>query len=240
MARTASAEKIRDRFTDDVGRLKSFFHRTSAALRGTESEQADVSRLSLAVFTSAAVSFESFWSDLFIALVNRKPAVYQAHLVIKARRQIDEHVSGTLRPLVSVGTPSRLTVQDVSAFLDAQGRNVTFPSASALSRRAGQWLDPSFAAPIRTLANTEGEMYEAVRELRNYVAHRSPESRNRFNDATAKLSPGPYAPLHRGDQTTRNAGSYLKAYMDTPTGKTRRVMVYTDWMKRSAAGLTVT
>lgn len=239
MPRTASAANIRDRFSDDLSQLESFFNRASAALAGRPNEQSDVSQLSLSVFTSAAVAFETFWSDLFVALVNRRPQKFQAYLVQKTERQIAEHIDEPLRTLVAISPPARLTVGEASAFLDAQGRNVTFPDAKALSDKAKKWLDPTFASPIRRLANTEGEMYEAVRALRNYAAHRSGDSRAIFNAATAKLDPGPYVALHRGTRTTRDAGAYLKAYVDTPAGSVRRVIVYTGWMRTAATGLTV-
>ncbi|MEM1116806.1 MAG: hypothetical protein AAGJ11_09895 [Bacteroidota bacterium] len=233
----ASARGVRDGFVGDLEQLESFFHRTSAALRGTRHEKSDVSRLAVSVLTSAAVAFESFWSDLFIAYVNRRPAVYERYVTDRVFQSVRSKFGGAVADRVLVRSNPHLRLDEVERRLDPDGQNLTFATAAALSLRAREWLDEVHSEPITAMDAADHALYNAVKAVRNYAAHQSTRARESMNEvlSSADLEDA----LRRGQKHVIRLGPYLKAYVAHGNVHRRRVLIYMRRMQQVAERMDV-
>lgn len=136
---------------------------------------------------AAAVTWEGFVSDMFIALINRDATRFKQHLkdafeahlntVSKQRRVFDA--------FGSLDFPQHLRKADVQAFADNVGNNITFPNFAELEQKVSIWLVPAHASKFNGLTVQQKAVINAVVALRNHIAHRSQRSLDAMNDTLA-------------------------------------------------------
>ncbi|MCE8421760.1 hypothetical protein LZ190_24440, partial [Rhodovulum sulfidophilum] len=113
---------------------------------------------------SAAVAWEGFVSDMFIAYINRDPARFKQHL----QASFDEHLKTADKPkriFEAFGTlvfPLHLKKADVQALADSVGNNITFSSFEKLEDKAGSWLVAAHAAKFSGLTNAQKAVIDGV------------------------------------------------------------------------------
>jgi hypothetical protein len=206
--RKISPESVRDDFRQQLADLTAF-HNAGFSAFATEANQSTLTEHSL---LAAAVTWEGFVSDMFVAYINRDATRFKAHL----RASFETHLATAATPkrvFENFGTitfPSHLTKADVQALADNVGNNITFPNFSELEQRARTWLTPAHEARFTGLSAQQKAVVDAVIALRNHVAHRSQRSLDAMNEALAKGALHPTG-IKRLDNRFHNVGAWLKA-----------------------------
>jgi hypothetical protein len=165
---------------------------------------------------AAAVAWEGFVSDMFIAYINGDATRFKQHL----QASFDAHMHSASTPkrvfdaYGSLTFPTHLNKADVLALADSVGNNITFPNFDQLEERANGWLVPGHASKFSGLAAQQKAVVNALVSLRNHIAHRSQRSLDAMNDALAQGALHPTG-IRRLNNRFHNVGAWLKA---TPVG----------------------
>ncbi|TLD71496.1 hypothetical protein FEM03_08205 [Phragmitibacter flavus] len=203
--RTLSPTSIRDDFLAALVDVETTFQAAESA--GINA--AGMKLITEFSFLSAAILFEGYISDLFVAYINRDSSVFSAHLVGKmVIETIDPHAKRA-KSLATISIHQRLTAADIRSVLDSRDYNITFPTVAEMKTGAGQWLAPSFKAYFVNLTASHAAILSATKTMRNFLAHRSGASKNEMQTALA-ASDLP-ASLRRGQHTIRDVGSFLRS-----------------------------
>lgn len=211
--RKISPDDVRDDFRQQLTAL-TLFHNNGFNAFPSETDQSTLTEHSL---LAAAVTWEGFVSDMFIAYINRDATRFKQHL----RDSFDTCLNASSTPkrvFEAFGTlkfPSHLKKADVLALANSMGNNITFPNFAQLEEKAATWLVDAHAAKFSGLTTPQKEVINSVIALRNHIAHRSQRSLDAMNDALARGA------LHttgikRLDNRFHNVGAWLKA---TPVGR---------------------
>lgn len=211
--RKISPAGIRDTFLAQLASLGGF-HRRGLEVFAAESDHSTLTEHSL---LAAAVAWEGFVSDIFIAYINRDATRFKQHL----KDSLESHVRIAATPSRVYGAygglifPAHLKKADVHALANGLGNNITFPNFFELEGKAGTWLTPAHAARFMGLTNAQKAVVNAVIALRNHIAHKSQRSLDAMNDA---LDQGALHPtgIRRGPNRFHQVGAWLKA---TPPGQ---------------------
>lgn len=211
--RKISPASVRDDYLAQLGNLRTFHSRGFAAFTA----RADQSTLTEHSLLAAAVTWEGFVSDMFIAYINRDATRFKQHL----KDSLENHVRTAATPqrvyaaYGALNFPAHLGKADVHALANGLGNNITFSNFGELENRAGTWLVTAYAARFTGLTNAQKAMVNAVVALRNHIAHRSQRSLDAMNDA---LDQGALHPtgIRRGTNRFHQVGAWLKA---TPPGQ---------------------
>lgn len=123
-------------------------------------------------FLRAAVGWETFLSDSFVAAINRAPIPFVAAI----RKQLEAQAPSTWVPIVTFCFGEHPTVEQVVNALDARGRNVTFRDAADLRLRAASDLDAPYRGVVASLQSRYLRVIDAVKSIRDCLAHRSSAS----------------------------------------------------------------
>lgn len=212
--RKIAPKDIRDDFKTQLLDLKNFYLAGVAGLP-SDSDQSTLTEHSL---LAAAVAWEGFISDLFVAYINVDAARFKVHL----EDSFNEHIKTQEKPnrvfqkFGRLALPPHLSKADVQSLANASGNNITFPNFAELKKRAAIWLVEAHADRFRSLSASQTALIDAVIALRNHVAHRSQRSLDAMNDALA-VGALHTTGIKRKDNRFHNVGAWLKA---TPVGRT--------------------
>jgi len=149
-----------------------------------------------------AVAFEVFRSDWHVAAINRDSARFAAFEERRIRASINEKFPATGMH-VRIEVPTHLTLRQVRAMIDADGRNVTFSSPERWIDRVTTHLNGAYRAAVLDLAPADLLVVNAVVKIRDCVAHQSPSSSNEMNAALEALADSEFA---RGQKRLRPSG----------------------------------
>lgn len=206
--RKISPDGVRSDFDAQLTAVENFYQAGKQAFSSDRDQSTFVEHSLLA----AAVIWEGFLSDMFIAYVNRDPARFKQHL----EASFNQHLSSSKKPkrvFDQFGTlrfPDHLTKAQVIELADGDGNNVTFSKYQDIEDRADKWLTVPNAQKFRNRSAPEKATINALIALRNQIAHRSQRSLDAMNDAL--LSGALYQTgLQRGQNKFHNVGAYLKA-----------------------------
>lgn len=206
--RKISPNDIRDDFKAQLADLKNFY---SVGMVGfpKESDQSTLTEHSL---LAAAVAWEGFISDLFIAYINVDASRFKMHL----EHAFNEHIktqdksNRVFQKFGQLQFPVHLNKADVQSLANSTGNNITFPNFSELEKKASIWLVKDHADKFCNLSKPQKAIIDAVIALRNHVAHRSQRSLDAMNDALgvgALHTTG----IKRSNNKFHNVGAWLKA-----------------------------
>lgn len=218
-------ESVLESFESEIDTLVGFLQRVSNALRGTPSEKADLSRLSESVFISAAVAFEGFFSDLFLAYVNKDSRPFLTSKENEITKAIKEQFGDWYSSKYKIGIVKHLNIKELYPLLDPKGWNITFQNCRGMVSRAKKLLDPQYTAKYRMLSAKERKFCDAVKFIRNHLAHKSDASLSAMNESLFSLEcsiPG----LGRAGNKTTDVGVFLKTKIDGES----RLSVYLEQM----------
>lgn len=211
--RKISPTDVRDDFRQQLSNL-TFFHNTGFTAFVSEADQSTLTEHSL---LAAAVAWEGFVSDMFIAYINRDATVFKHYL----KTSFESHIKTAATPkrvfdaFGSLTLPSHLKKSDVLNLANSIGNNITFPNFEELEQKASTWLIADHAAKFSGLTLQQKAVINSVIALRNHVAHRSQRSLDAMNEVLAR------GVLHntgirRLENRFHNVGAWLKA---TPVGQ---------------------
>ena len=211
--RKISPDDVRDDFRRQLSDMTSFHNKGFTAF-ASESDQSTLTEHSL---LAAAVSWESFVSDMFIAYINRDATRFKTQL----RSSFDTHIKTAATPkrvfdaFGSLTFPNHLKKADVQALANSVGNNITFPNFDELEQRADSWLVPAHAAKFSGLSGQQKAVVNSVIALRNHIAHRSQRSLDAMNEVLGRGVLHPTG-IRRLDNRFHNVGAWLKS---TPVGR---------------------
>lgn len=152
------------------------------------------------------VLWEVFISDLVVAYVHMNPKPCLESHKDRFRQSVGEKFAG-ISKWVSFDAPTGVTLAQAEKLLDPKGWNVTAGSAQKLSDLANRHLSAANARRFSLQAD-DRDFVDYLVSLRNYLSHRSPDSRTIFLDSVRTLKAGGANDPLKGQ--VRNVGSYLK------------------------------
>jgi hypothetical protein len=211
--RKVSPAGVRDDFLEQLADLKDFYRAGVAAL----TSDTDRSTLTEQTLLAAAVVWEGFVSDMFVAFINRDASRFKDHLTAS----FSEHLKAAPKPqrvfddFGQLSFPRHLSKAQVQALADGVGNNIAFPSFGDLEQRAKTWLVAKHAAKFSSLTAQQKAVIDSVIALRNHIAHRSQRSLDAMNDTLAQGALHPTG-IRRTGNRFHNVGAWLKA---TPPGR---------------------
>lgn len=206
--RKISPQDVRDDFSAQLDELTRFYQTGLSALPNDK----DQSTLTEHSLLAAAVAWEGFVSDLFIAYINGDASRFKQHL----QDAFNTHVKAQDKPnrvfqkFGRLHFPKHLTKADVQSLANSTGNNITFPNFAELESRAAVWLVKVHADKFKNLSNSQKALVNAVIGLRNHVAHRSQRSLDAMNLLLAHGALVPIGIQRKGNKF-HNVGAWLKA-----------------------------
>lgn len=206
--RKINPTSVRDDFRSQLTGLTTF-HNTGLAAFTSDTDKSTLTESSL---LAAAVAWEGFVSDMFIAYINGDATRFKLHL----KDSFDTHLKESSTPKKvfekygSITFPKHLTKADVLELADSLGNNITFSNFALLEKKAGTWLIATHASKFKSISVQRKAVVNSIIALRNHIAHRSDRSLNAMNDSLNK-SALTTTGLKRGDNKFRNVGAWLKA-----------------------------
>lgn len=223
-----------DDFKLQLDDLSSYFDRVAAVLAGTKTEQSDLSLLAEQTFVSAAVAFESFLSDLFVAFINRDSSKLQSEYEFRIKDSVKSKFAQWHADQLKFSTVKHLSVDKIIEIMDKDGRNITFPAAVKMKAETSAWLHKDYADLFKNLTAKDEAVVDCMKAVRDFIAHRSDSAKNKMNDELKKIgNTFPNENLGRGLQKVHYIGSFLKAEFQAK----RRVKLYWERLKDIAEAL---
>ncbi|WP_416242999.1 HEPN domain-containing protein [Azospira sp. APE16] len=213
--RKISPDDVRDDFRQQLADLNRF-HTAGCIAFASETDQSTLTEHSL---LAAAVTWEGFVSDMFIAYINRDASRFKQHLANSFNVYIDAS-STPKRVFEAFGSlrfPTHLNKADVLALANSMGNNITFPNFGQLEEKACSWLVAAHAAKFTALTVQQKAIINSLIALRNHIAHRSQRSLDAMNDTLAQGSLFPTG-IKRLENRFHNVGAWLKSI---PVGHNR-------------------
>ncbi len=225
---------VRKQFVADTDTTLAYFDRVATALQGTKGAQADMSMLTMNNFLMLFIGFERFLSDLLLAYLNRDFTTYQQNLSSRVVKLVSSKLGPQAAGMVTIAKRKHVAVAELQRIVDPNGWNLTFATVDKLKATATEWLAPTAAARISTIATPEARLIESARAIRDLIGHQSAGARARVNDLLRDIEKGSHNKyLGRGKKNIQAIGPYLKASV---SGR-RRLHRYGDGLKNIAAHL---
>ncbi len=179
-----------------------------------QGERTLLRRSTVDAFLQAAVAWERFKSDWYIACVNRDSSALGATLEDKLRQVAAGR--GLPERYVSLTLPTHPTLSGVGELLDPQGANLGLGQYDRWKRRAGEELSPRYLTALASWSPADRAVHDAVSAIRNCIVHQSTKSVGEMNKALAK-APLPASLRRSGNAVSaRGVGAYLTAQTDPP------------------------
>ncbi|MCU1033270.1 hypothetical protein JAK64_05835 [Stenotrophomonas maltophilia] len=213
-------------FIEQLDAIKGFFDTTCTKLDNST----DQSTLAEHMLMAAAVAWEGFISDLFIALMNRDSSQLARHL----ENSFNELLRDSGKPLAAfkrfgkLEFPKHLKKIDVQSLANPSGNNITFSNYDRLETGAATFLCADDAKKFKSIKPSEKAVIDSLLAVRNQIAHRSERSSTAMHAALANgalHSTG----LKRGERRPSNVGAWLKA--KPSPAKDRRLFIFIETLK---------
>jgi hypothetical protein len=184
---------------------------------------------------AAAVLWEGYLSDLFVAYVNVDMTRFADRLLELVELSVGKSAHPELLAFagqaVKCGhikkhfTKKQLSLEELREVLDARGWNLTFDSIADLKKHAGLLLEEPHCGYFTTLAAPQAAMILAWRALRNFLAHRSPAAKGDMHSALR--NPDLPSQLKIGERSVDDVGYHLtKALVGVPAARKTRLLYY--------------
>lgn len=204
--RKINPDSIRADFNTEIIKLSNFY----ILVINNLSQENDKALLAENIMISAAVLWESFINDIFIAYINRDSSQFIVHLENAYKDKNTQKQKEISSRFVRLNFPKHITVNDISSLLDSSGNNITFPNYKEIIKGANTYLAALNAEKISTLQMKRQAIVDLWISIRNHIAHRSKKSQDAMNKA---MSAGALhdTGLKRGKNLIKDVGVYLKS-----------------------------
>jgi hypothetical protein len=206
--RKISPQDVRDDFCAQLDELIRFYQ-TGLSVLPNDKDQSTLTEHSL---LAAAVAWEGFVSDLFIAYINGDASRFKQHLqdAFNTHVKAQDKLNRVFQKFGKLHFPKHLTKADVQSLANSTGNYITFRNFAELENRAAVWLVKAHADRFKNLSNSQKALVNAVIGLRNHVAHRSQRSLDAMNSLLAEGALFPIGIQRKGNRF-HNVGAWLKA-----------------------------
>lgn len=206
--RKISPKDVRDDFIAQLAELTRFYQ-VGMSVFPNDKDQSTLTEHSL---LAAAVAWEGFVSDLFIAYINGDASRFKQHLEdsFDVHVKAQEKVNRVFQKFGRLDIPDHLSKVDVQLLANSTGNNITFPNFAELEQRASTWLITVHYERFKNLSKPQKALVNAVIGLRNHVAHRSQRSLDAMNELLAKGALHSVG-IKRMNNKFHNVGAWLKA-----------------------------
>ena len=175
-------------------------------------------------FLSVATLLEGFISDLFVAYINRDPSKFKNQLVSQMIIETTDKYSRKATGFAQIAIAKHLSATEIRSVLDEREFNITFATVDAMKEGAGRWFVEPHRGYFTGLTTAHAAQLVAIKEMRDFLAHRSSASKREMQNALANQNL-PLA-LRRGQHNINNVGSFLRA---RPTPQANyRIQTYLD------------
>jgi len=164
---------------------------------------------------SAAVLWEGFLTDLFVAYVNGDSKKFTQDLKDRITASVKAKFGETAAARTEIKLGKHLDRETVAGLLDPDGRNVAFGSAADVVESAQRRLPKEAADRFKALTPAERAAIDGWTAIRHFVAHRSQAAEDKMNEALAV--PAIQPELRRGKNRVNSAGKYLAARIGRDT-----------------------
>jgi hypothetical protein len=203
--------KSRDHLVGSVQQI----HNLYATLREKTTDEG-CSLLAEQALVSLAVSFETFTSDLVVALICKDPELYLRDLSESMKKSLltARYSHFQIQHLI-IGSPKTPSVSNLRQLIMADGDNLAFPEAKQLRDFLTKTVRPKYVFMI----DKEDEFFiDFIKVLRNACAHHSQSSMGVLNgrlkqardDPKIKDTPICRALSQTANLSANNVGAYLK------------------------------
>ena len=221
-----SPEKVKESFKEQLDELSEFLNRMVDQIQGTHNEKADLSQLAQNVFLSHFVAYEVMVSDLFISYISKDPSQLQKEYEKRIGDSIDSKYGSAWKDNIQFNRRKAIPYAELQTLVDSEGRNLSFKDVNGMKQEAHHLLAPKFCNRIQSIPEVDCRLLDTAKAIRNYIAHRSPSSRDYMNQLLLKVDQQDInSGLGRGSgKEVKSAGTFLKAKVD---GKPR-VQLYMD------------
>lgn len=219
-------DKVKESFKEQLDELSEFLNRMVVQIQGSHNEKADLSQLSQSVFLSQFVAYEVMVSDLFLSYICKDPSQLQNEYEKRIGKSIHKGYGSAWRGNIQFNKRTTIPYAEVQALVDAEGRNLSFKNVSGMKQEAQLLLAPKFCNKIKSIPDEDCRLLDTAKAIRNYIAHRSPSSRDYMNQLLLEIDQQDInSGLGRGSgKEVKVAGTFLKAKVE---GKPR-VQLYMD------------
>jgi hypothetical protein len=184
---------------------------------------------------AAAVLWEGYLGDLFIAYLNRDQTRFRQYVLPNVTLDATDEIARRAKVYLQPRFTAHLTVAQLRAILDARNYNVTFATTAELKQYAGKLLVPADAARFTGISSSTAATIEAWKSMRNYLAHRSKAAKEALNAALSAPSLPARFKLGAGTRHVHDVGSYLLAVPDKAAQK--RLPLYLSEMESVGTAL---
>lgn len=203
---------VRVDFNVSSDEIINYFDRVDAAISAHTTREGDLSQLATQSFLALFVAFERFCSDLLLAYLNRDFSQYQSDVAHRLALSVNEKFGAELASRISYQPKKHVSVAELEEIVDPTGWNLTFSKFSKIREYSVRVLAAGHAARIQTVSASEARLVDTARSIRDFIAHQSPGSKERMNEALATVEQGGHNRyLGRVDNDVHNVGAYLKA-----------------------------
>lgn len=228
---------VADDFEVEIIKLIDYYTRSASALAGFQTEKSDTSLLAEHVFLAAAISFEGALSDLYFAYTNINSSVFINKKETLVKDLIKREFGEWYADKYNLGTIKHIKASELYPLLDPYGHNITFYDGKKMVEKAEKNLIQAHVAKYKSLNNSQIKLINAVKFIRNCIAHRSESSYEAMTDALLKLLSSSFKELGRKkDKQVNIVGAYLKAAA-RPTFEASRLEVFLLEMKKIVIAL---
>jgi hypothetical protein len=206
--RKIKPEDVRTDFASGMADIRGFYEAARAAIAGDR----DRTFLVESTLLSAAVLWEGFVSDLFLAYINRDSSQFAVHLRLALTQALDGKAKAqrVIDSFAAIQIPEHLSRSQISDLIDPRGGNITFRNYADLRAGAERFLTAANRQGIDGRPAPEQRTIDALIAVRNHLAHRSQQSYDTMNEVLhdgALHTTG----LRRGPNKVTKVGPWLKA-----------------------------
>lgn len=218
MRKVDPADVLAD-FEQASAQVVDHFDRIAVALSGNATREGNISQLATESFLALFVAFERFTSDLLLAYLNRDFSQYQKDLAFRLTASVKDKFGTGVSARVELKTKKHVSVAELEQIVDPTGWNLTFTSVEKLKDYAQRVLAPNHRGRIQSITASEARLIDTARSIRDFIAHQSPGSKQRMNEALATVETAAHnRHLGRQGNQVQSVGPYLKS---APAGQRR-------------------
>jgi hypothetical protein len=179
-------QQVRARFQRRVQNLLRDYGELLLAVHGKRRQASLESMLSEQATMSLGVYWEAFVHDLFLAYVTKNPV----NCVADFKNRIDKSLASKFsipNRWLEIRIPASLNQNQVAKMIDPKGWNIAATSAKELRDKANQLLHSTDARNF-SLDADDAAFVDLLVSIRNYLAHRSTNSRTLLSSTIRQIS----------------------------------------------------
>lgn len=230
--RTSNPANVRDDYVTALIDVEAAFRAVDVSTTVMAFAKKHVAEYSL---LAAAVLWEGYVSDLFVAYLNRNQSKFANYVLPKITLDTKDDIARRATGHVEARFRAHLSVEQLRAVLDDRNYNVTFPTTNDLKAQAGKLLVAADAGGFTAISAAGAASVEAWRSIRNFLAHRSRAAKDAMQSALVVGSLPARFKLGAGTRHVHDVGSYLLAVPAHQTEK--RLVLYLTEMRTMGQSL---